>query len=297
VKDFGLIGSSLSLRSLARCGSSFSLRGCVRIGKTVSLLGFSKMGASLSLRSMARLGSALSVLDYTHFGSTLSVRSSAKVGGDFYVTGKLEFSTNTYIQETTSPSPALETYFSGNRVMSLSTTGGTLHGTWMADTVVEISDRRLKTNIKEIGDTMEQNRNVLETSKEKTLGGESPSPSRTDGKLQEKAAEKPLSWVLRQLRPVSYNFKQGNDAKNMRFGFIAQEMEKVLPQVVRELPRKGETGKDVKKGIVYPDLIAVLTAMMREFGTQLKAVQTRVGDAEAELDRLDREEPMDFADP
>lgn len=243
------------------------------------------MGSSLSLRSFARLGSALSVLDFTNFGSTLSVRNGAKIGGDVQVVGKLKFSDTTYMQEVTSPSPALESYFDGSRVMSLTTTGGTLHGTWMADTVVEISDRRLKTNIQPIDNQLQKNLETLG-------GGNAPSPGGAS------PADKPLQWVLRQLRPVSYNFKKGVDAKNMRFGFIAQEMEKVLPQVVRELPKKDDVlGDEPKKGIVYPDLIAVLTAMMREFSGQLKAVQTRVSDAEAELDRLDEVDPMDSADP
>jgi len=95
------------------------------------------------------------------------------------------------------------------------------------------------------------------------------------------------------LRPVSYNFKKGTDGKNMRFGFIADELEKVLPQVVRELPGEADSVGGKKKGVVYPDLIAVLTAMMKEFSGQLKAVQARVKTAELELDRLDREEPME----
>lgn len=219
----------------------------------------------------------------------MSIRGNAKVSADTHTYGKLFFNTNTYIGET---SGDLETYVTGSRVMSLSTTGGTLHGTWMADTVVAVSDRRLKENITPITETLEKNQDVLDYS--------APSrASRATPRSQNKAAApKALNWVLRQLRPVSYNFKKGSDAKNIRFGFIADEMQKVLPQVVRELPHQEEEqakkpDEPPKKGIVYPDLIAVLTAMMREFGTQMKDVQDRVKVAEAELDRLDKVDPMD----
>merc|ERR1712217_548184 len=105
-----------------------------------------------------------------------------------------------------------------------------------------------------------------------------------------------LSWVLRQLRPVSYNFRKSTEAKSIRFGFIADEMEHVLPQVVRELPNKDSNEPGTKKGIVYPDLIAVLTAMMGDFNKQMKAMQIRVRTAEMEIDRLDKEDSMHFTE-
>eukprot|EP00411_Alexandrium_monilatum_P033199 CAMPEP_0175338212 /NCGR_PEP_ID=MMETSP0095-20121207/4723_1 /TAXON_ID=311494 /ORGANISM="Alexandrium monilatum, Strain CCMP3105" /LENGTH=216 /DNA_ID=CAMNT_0016635617 /DNA_START=216 /DNA_END=866 /DNA_ORIENTATION=+ len=212
----------------------------------------------------------------------MSIRSKTTFGSDFHTYGSLYFGSNTYMGVS---GGALETYVLGNRVMSLKDTGGTLHGTWMADTVVAVSDRRLKDNITPITDSLQKNQEALDTSR----------PPKEIGSGKSKAPQA-LSWVLRQLRPVSYNFKTGSDAKNMRFGFIADEMQKVLPQVVRDLPRPEEPSKPdepPKKGIVYPDLIAVLTAMMREFGTQMKDVQDRVKAAESELDRLERDDPLD----
>jgi len=261
-------------------------------------MGLAQLGSAVSLRSFARLGSALSVLDCTSFGSTLSVRKNTAVTGDTYTYGKLHFNHNTYIGE---DNAALETYVTGARVMSLTEMGGTLHGMWMADTVVAVSDRRLKEKISPITNALETNY--------KALGMES--GRRQDGPKRPGQGPQALSWVLRQLRPVSYNFKKGTDTKNVRFGFIADEMQRVLPQVVRELPRQkpqqdgqtenqgqqGQQGQQADsepptKGIVYPDLIAVLTAMMRDFSSQMKDVSQRVRTAEHELDRLDREEPM-----
>lgn len=283
VLAFVHLGSSLSLRSMARLGSSLSMLGTLRLGSSLSVMDLANLGSSLSLRSYARLGSALSVLDFVHLGSSLSVRSNFRVGGDLHTHGKLYFNTNTYMYDN---SNTLETVVGGNKAMSMTNSGGTLHGMWYADTVISVSDRRLKDKITPLETTVGENRKLRQKASAQ--------------REKDDASESSLSWVLRQLRPVSYNFKRGIDAKNMRFGFIADEVEQVLPQIVRQLPGGGGTGStdgsfesSPKKGIVYPDLIAVLTAMMREFGTQLKATQARVKAAEMELDRLDQEDPME----
>ncbi|CAL1132415.1 unnamed protein product [Cladocopium goreaui] len=62
---------------------------------------------------------------------------------------------------------------------------------------------------------------------------------------------KAVGWLLRELRPVSYHFKEGPEAKLARHGFIAQELEKVMPELVRD-------HKD-RKHVVYQDLVALLT--------------------------------------
>lgn len=182
----------------------------------------------------------------------------------------------------------------------MNTQGGVLHGTWAADTVISTSDRRLKDNIRPLSQTMKQN---YENQGDLGVGPLNVATlhSAIDGTKSEaeKAPAPALQWVLRQLRPVSYNFRQGSEAKRMRFGFIADEMERVLPQVVRELPKTGsqDSGpevdpKDPTKGIVYPDLIAVLTSIVKDFNVQMKSMQSRMQVAEAELDRLDKEDPI-----
>jgi len=286
--DGGCLGSSLSLRGFARVAASLSVMGLARLGSSLSVGDFFGLGASVALRSFARLGSAVSVLDFANFGSSLSVRGNVRFGSDVYACGKLYFNTNTYLEDA---SGSLKATVGGNTAMTLTGTGGTLHGTWYSDTVISVSDRRLKDNIAPLSKMLRKNFEDLGAD---SSGAGDGAPAPPGGPPAATAST--FGWVLRQLRPVSYNFKTGSDSKNMRFGFIADEIEKVLPQVVRELPSKeGEPelpgGK--KKGVVYPDLIAVLTGMMKEFSGQLKAVQSRVRTAELELDRLDREEPMD----
>lgn len=69
-----------------------------------------------------------------------------------------------------------------------------------------------------------------------------------------------LSWesLLEELRPVSYNYKGTSE---MRFGFIAQEMESAIPDVV--FTRPGVRQKPDRKGIMYMDLVAVLISLAR----------------------------------
>merc|ERR1711912_15640 len=62
-----------------------------------------------------------------------------------------------------------------------------------------------------------------------------------------------VSWVLRELRPVSFKFKGGPEAKFSRYGFVAQELQQVLPSVVRT------TDDNQHLAVVYQDLIALLT--------------------------------------
>lgn len=292
---FSHLGSSLSLRSLARVGSAISLLGMTRFGSSLSVLDFVHLGSSLSLRSFARLGSSMSVFDFAHLGSTLSIRGVARFGGEIQACSKLIFTNSqNYIHEVTEDSVEKVGFYVGNaRAMSIANSGGTLHGTWTADVTITTSDRRLKKNIRNLDLTLRQNK----------INAQGPKSASTDpAPSAPGAAGRPstASWLLRQLRPVSYNFKQGNEAKYMRFGFIADEIEQVLPQVVRELPNQpveeeNAQGKKEppKKGVMYTDLIAVLTTVVKDFSFQLKGLQARMKTAEGELERLDEEDPMD----
>lgn len=78
------------------------------------------------------------------------------------------------------------------------------------------------------------------------------------------------TWVLRELRPVSYHFKAPTESKLQRYGFIADEVEATIPNVVRErldLP-------DHHKGIVYQDLIAVLAAALQSMQQRLEVSES-----------------------
>jgi acyl-[acyl carrier protein]--UDP-N-acetylglucosamine O-acyltransferase len=256
VLDLVHLGSSLSLRSFVRVGSSISLSGLSRFGSvfSMSVLDFVHLGSSLSLRSFARVGSSVSVLDFLHLGSSLSLRSFAHVGSSISIGGTLQFgAADTYMRYNS----GVELRVGGNRALVGTSTGGTLHGAWTSETTISTSDRRLKDNIDDLAGAL---------------------PGLVGKAIGERGD--PVAWVLGELRPVSYHFKSGVEAK-MRMGFLADEMERVLPHSVRFL--EGESGL---QGIIYQDLIALLVAASQNHQEQIRAVNQRVAALEGGLESL-----------
>merc|ERR1719253_1866792 len=78
------------------------------------------------------------------------------------------------------------------------------------------------------------------------------------------------SWVLRELRPVSFRLKAGPEAKYSRFGFIAQDLERLFPDMVRM-----EADSGVRQ-VVYQDLIALLTVLTQAQNEKTEALQQTV---------------------
>ena len=145
----------------------------------------------------------------------------------------------------------------------------------------------------------------------------------SDRKLKKEI--KPLESVLEkinQLSPVSYYY---NDNKNLnlpsslQFGFIAQELEQVFPELVinqtidtppSEAPEEAKSGikeiddnlktspsnnqkrpevfskKEEFKGINYTGLISILTEGMKEQQAQIKLLLEKVQDLEKEINLL-----------
>jgi len=234
-----------------------------RLASSLSVLDFLHLGASLSLRSFARVGASFALLDYGQIGSTLSVRGLARIGSSLAIQHAIQFSNeNTYVQFaehfTGNPTGQLEIYVESYRTMSMSgklTDGaaGILHGAWFSDDIVYTSDRRLKKNIRPLISKLNSMLPPL-------------------AKAADQRSEDGATWVLRELRPVVYEFKQGTEAKNaggkVRYGFIADEMESTLPEVVRDAPQF--------QGIAYQDLIAVLTTAMQSLQRRLEKEEVRL---------------------
>jgi hypothetical protein len=90
-----------------------------------------------------------------------------------------------------------------------------------------------------------------------------------------------LKEILR-LRPVKFNWKS-NPADGDKLGVIAQEIKKVLPEVVREWEYKidEQSGKKTKVpteklGVMYADIIPVLIRGMQEQQTQIEELKQLV---------------------
>jgi len=190
----------------------------------------------------------MSVMDCSHFGSSMSIRGFFTSGKAVSLRAKMELSNPlNYVSGTQN---AMSFYANNVRALSIhaiaGVAGGTMHGTWNSDIWISTSDRSLKTNIRNLDQTL------------------------LDGKTADPLAE---------LRPVSYNYK-GDEAKGLplRFGFIADEVSKVLPQVVRTLPQ----GED-KQGLVYQDLLAFLVAALQGLTKEMAVLMPQLASIEGRI--------------
>jgi len=259
---FGItrLGSTLSILHDVILSSALAIRGHVRIGSALALLDFSCLGSSLSLRSFVRLGSSLSVFGSSRIGSTLSVFDSFHLSPEKVVkmqgwTLSCDSATN-HIKFT----PDRFTKYP----LVVTPTGGILHGTWSAESVVSASDRRLKRRMM-----------PLERHLDTTVGGPQGSPGephRRNNNRERDEVSRPAptaSDLLAALRPKRFLFGNyddfvvgpqsdslSNKVVTARFGFVAEEVEEVLPDVVRR--------QDGTTQLVYQDLIALLALAAKE---------------------------------
>lgn len=145
---------------------------------------------------------------------------------------------------------------------SATVTGGILHGTWVSDTTISVSDRRLKERIqplhRKLLAQMAQAKGLVP--KQMELG---------HGLKEQRSAA--VDWMLRELRPVSFAFKQVQDVKAMqpgtRYGFVAQEVERVVPDVVHS---SGDN-----KYMIYQDMVAIITLAAQD---QQEKIEAQHGD-------------------
>ncbi|MBK8623347.1 MAG: tail fiber domain-containing protein [Saprospiraceae bacterium] len=99
----------------------------------------------------------------------------------------------------------------------------------------------------------------------------------------------PLSGSLNkvlQMNPVSYKWKKGDDDTHL--GFLAQEMESILPDVVKKPQvekRNAETEKllgnaDSAYGVNYSEIIPVLVKAIQEQQAVINALEARLAKVE-----------------
>lgn len=96
-----------------------------------------------------------------------------------------------------------------------------------------------------------------------------------------------------QLRPVSFTWNEPKDAgmRGRQMGFIAQEVENVLPSAILT-----EDNAEKTKGLKYNELIAVLTKALQEQQTEIRSLKVAndnhiqaVADLGAKLGALERQ--------
>jgi hypothetical protein len=120
---------------------------------------------------------------------------------------------------------------------------------WASDGVIQTSDERLKKNITDL--------------------------------------KQGLSAVMR-LKPVSYEWKNQNDGAGEKIGFIAQDVEKIIPQAVvhsqitdKEIEQAKKAGKPVPAlkdpyGMNYSEIIPVLVKAIQEQQKMIEDLQQQI---------------------
>jgi len=191
----------------------------------------------------------MSVLDFTHLGSSLSIRGVCTLSQTLSLHARMHFgSSESYAVPSTN-----NIKFFGNKegsgifTLGINHFGGVLHGKCYSDVDLSVSDRSLKTNIQNLDQTLH---------------------------------DRDSAGALRDLRPVSYTYKgDGQEAKKTRFGFIADEMKKTLPELTRTLPQHDEE----KLGIVYQDLLAFLVASLQGLSKEMSVLMPRLASVEERI--------------
>jgi len=275
VIDFFHLGSSLSVRTNARMGSPVSLFGVARLGSTLSVIDFSTLGSAMSLRSFYRLGSRLSVFTGVRFGSSLSVLDFVNLGNTLSVSTIRTVTISDGTQDTylKFASTTLEVYAGAQKGLTVNANGGNFHGAWAAEATITTSDRRLKRNIEPLYRTMADRARDRWSSS---------SAAATLGPAATRPKDQPVNWLLRELRPVSFHLKRGAEAKYLKFGFIAQELETVFPNLVRTL------GDDLTKAVASQDLIAVLMLAAQNLQKELEGYKAEMVSRRERLERMER---------
>lgn len=236
----------------------------------------------------------MSLRNYIRLGSTLSLYGSAVVGTTVSVGGVIQFAEpNTYVYFDTlypdSEPAKLNFIIDGNRAMSITsdpTTGGTLHGTWTIDNSLTTSDRRLKKSIVPLYRALMEASPALRGSSGAAATAVAPGTGSRAAEAAGLERASGVGWVLRQLRPVSFKFKHGPEAKYSRFGFVAQELQQVLPSIVHG------TG-DEHLSVAYQDMIAVLTLASQMLQAKVESLEAhqsalieRLRSLEEKVDRI-----------
>eukprot|EP00451_Oxyrrhis_marina_P023078 CAMPEP_0204355496 /NCGR_PEP_ID=MMETSP0469-20131031/34182_1 /ASSEMBLY_ACC=CAM_ASM_000384 /TAXON_ID=2969 /ORGANISM="Oxyrrhis marina" /LENGTH=467 /DNA_ID=CAMNT_0051342753 /DNA_START=926 /DNA_END=2329 /DNA_ORIENTATION=- len=260
---------TLSVTGNANVGEQLAVGGFANLGGGASIIGPSVLGSDVSARGMARLGSGLSVCGPTLLGGTMSIKDAASFGrmdlrspvaaSDVTVSGALSIGDAVLLGD----GRKLVVQVDQQRTLTATAYGGTLHGVWTSDIPLTTSDRRLKTEVTPL---------LKSLGRRMTASGDRPA----DRGEQDAAA-----WILRELRPVSFKFKAGPDAKSDRFGFVADEVERVLPSLVRAVPTPD--GDQPYKGVLYQDLIAVLTLSAQKQQARVDQLQEVINELLAKI--------------
>ena len=102
----------------------------------------------------------------------------------------------------------------------------------------------------------------------------------SDERLKENVHDLPYGLpALMGLRPVSYRYKDFPSRE--RIGFIAQEINSVVPEVVHLLPENPESRTPRYYSVNYAELVPLLVRSIQQQQKTIESLQTRVESLEA----------------
>jgi hypothetical protein len=87
-----------------------------------------------------------------------------------------------------------------------------------------------------------------------------------------------------QLNPVTYIYKD-DSANTPQVGFIAQEVQQIIPEVVTG--KEGDLSKGETLGIVYGNLVPVLTKAIQEQQAEIEALKAENAAMKAKVESID----------
>ena len=88
-------------------------------------------------------------------------------------------------------------------------------------------------------------------------------------------------YTVMQLRPVDYNLISNN---LKQVGFIAQEVQKLVPEVVTG--KEGDLKKGEFLGITYANLVPILTKGIQEQQQQIESLQTQLSELKELVNKI-----------
>lgn len=288
------VGGTLSTFSFVNMGSSLSIRSFSRLGSGISVAGVCTADSTLSVKSAVITRGYLSTLNSVAFGSNLSVRSFVRLGSSVslgHTTGGSDKGTLRFGGAKLESDGSNFTIYGGTKkAITMQNTGNNssnrhvLHGTWVSENEITSSDRRLKTDIipiyRKLMERFEGGKYVkynnptpfartTTTECDTTTAGHPEDCVPSTSSSKKKTSDESSMELLRALRPVSFKYKHTPESKYSRYGFIAQELEKVIPDIITT------SGEDGMKSVKMTDFIAVLTMVIQSVEAQTHDLETR----------------------
>merc|ERR1719399_157481 len=307
------VAGQASFYHYAQLGSSLSVRSFIRSGSACSILRFTHFGSTVSLRSFSRAGEAVSTMDFVNVGSSVSIRSFVRLGSTLSAFGNSLLRIGTGYIFCDSSNDIKFYAATTKQSMTLTSSGGyqgKLHGTWEFETSFTTSDRRLKTDVEPLVKSMMRysrssqvhassyNDHISYHDRKKSLfinhviddtqghsydevGSALGIPNRqklgSATSYDESGYLPVVVSLMRQLRPVSFRYKNNAESKHSRYGFIAQELENLIPSVIYS------DGSSGLKFIRYHDLLAIVTMGMQGIDLTVANIEQKVSDVNTKI--------------